>query len=306
MTQTAGAGATVTLSAEALVEALPQLLEVATIEATTLLKKPSPSLTWDDLRLCVKTIKEYVAGGADGVVILQGTDTLEETAFFLDLVLDIPQPVIVTGAMRAATQPGSDGPANLLAAVETATNPVAQNMGVLVVMNDYIHAARYVTKNHTSSVHAFESSLCGPIGLIAEGASLFCYQLLCPTPTFALPDEVAAPKVGIFRFAFGQTWDFASMTQYDAVVIGAAGGGHVAADDVAPFREVAATLPVVLASRTGNGLVLTRSYAYPGSESELIAAGLIPAGTLNTAKARIVTTLALWNGCDISAETFAF
>lgn len=305
MTAHQASGAVPTLSADELIAALPQLANIADIEAQTLLSKPSPSLTWQDLHSCVDAIDAAIKSGADGVVVLQGTDTLEESAFFLDLVCDYEQPIIVTGAMRAANQPGSDGPANLLAAIETAANPVARNMGVLVVMNDYIHTARYVTKTHTSSVHAVESTLCGPVGFITEGSSLFCYRPVSPTPTFKLPNTVA-PKVGIFRFAFGQSWDFAAMRHYDAVVIGAAGGGHVAADDVAPFRELAASLPVVLASKTGSGLVLTRSYAYPGSESELIEAGLIPASTLNCAKARIVSTLALWNGRDLCADTFAF
>lgn len=305
MTSPKGQGATVTLGAEDLVSALPQLIQLADIRAHTLLNRPSPSLTWDDLRLCRTAIMQAIDDGAEGVVVLQGTDTMEESAFFLDLVCDVEQPIVMTGAMRHGEQPGSDGPANILAAVQTALDPQARDIGVLVVMNDYIHSARYVTKTHTSSVHAFESNLCGPVGIIAEGMSLFCYHPVMKTLTFNLPDT-PAPKVGIFRFAFGQSWSFDAMLNYDAVVIGAAGGGHVAADDVAPFREIAAKLPVVLASRTGNGLVMTKSYSYPGSESELIAAGLIPAGTLNTPKARIVATLALWNGQQLTDQTFAF
>ncbi len=303
MTGEARSTVTCHLTASDLVAAIPQLQESANISTKTLITKPSASLNWDDLRLCYQTIHAAFAAGTDGVVILQGTDTLEDCAYFFDLICKTDHPIVFSGAMRAVTAPGADGPANLLAAVRVAASEAAAKLGVLVVLNDYIHCARYVTKTHTSKLDAFVSPLCGPLGLITENQPLFCYQPFRATDHYQLPDGTP-PQVSVFRYSFGQHWDFAAMEKHAAVVISAAGGGHVAGEDVAPFAELAKKIPVILASRTGNGVVLTNSYAYPGSELELINAGLIPAGALNPTKARILTLLVLWNKLAITPEIF--
>jgi L-asparaginase len=123
MTSSGNEGASPTLSADDLTKSLPQLNDIAIITTETLMMKASASLNWDDIRICHQAILKAIAEGADGVVILQGTDTLEEVAFIFDLLFDIPQPIVVSGAMRATNTPGFDGPANLLAAVSLAGHP---------------------------------------------------------------------------------------------------------------------------------------------------------------------------------------
>jgi L-asparaginase len=113
-------------------------------------------------------IRDAFSRGVDGVVVTQGTDNIEETAFAFDLLVDDERPVVVTAAMRNPSLSGADGPANVRAAVAVAVSPFARGMGCLVVMNDEIHAARFVRKMHASSLSAFTSPQCGPIGVVIE------------------------------------------------------------------------------------------------------------------------------------------
>src|SRR5690606_35815882 len=145
---------------------------------------PSASLGFDDLLALAAEIRGRLArGGVDGVVVTQGTDTLEEAAYLLDLFHTAAEPVVVTGAMRNPALAGADGPANLLAAVRTAAHPASRGRGVLVVLADQIHAASRVRKTHTSGVGAFTSPDSGPLGLVAEGDPWF---LSGPTVRFTL------------------------------------------------------------------------------------------------------------------------
>ncbi|MDQ2994241.1 MAG: asparaginase [Pseudomonadota bacterium] len=303
MTSSGNDGASPTLSANDLTNALPELKTIAHISTETLMMKPSASLNWDDIRICYQAVLSALAEGCDGVVILQGTDTLEEVAFIFDVLLDVAQPIVLSGAMRATNTPGYDGPANLLAAVRIAADKSARDLGVLVVMNDVIHAARFVVKANTGFTHAFMSRIVGPIGLIQENEVRIVYRLTEKTPTFHLPDT-PAPDVGLFSFAFAQRWPFQAMHEYDAIVLEAAGSGHVAGDDVAPLAKLASELPVVFTSRASNGFITQSTYHYPGSEQELIAAGLIPAGQYDGAKTRILTIFALWNKQPIDSALF--
>jgi L-asparaginase len=129
----------------------------------------SPSLTPGNLVDVARTIEEGFASGFDGAVVIQGTDTIEESAFILDLLIGGEKPVVVTGAMRGADAPGADGPANLLAAARVATAPEARGLGTLAVLNYDIHAARFVQKSHTTLPSAFSSPLVGPLGAVVEG-----------------------------------------------------------------------------------------------------------------------------------------
>ena len=148
-----------TLTAEAIARSVPGLHEVADLRTLQFMQRPSTSLTFADVLRLRDELTLRIADGAAGVVVTQGTDTIEETAFALDLLCPGTAPIVVTGAMRGASLPGTDGPANLLAAVQVAASRVARGLGVLVVFNDEIHAARFVSKTHTSKPSAFQSGV---------------------------------------------------------------------------------------------------------------------------------------------------
>ena len=169
MTAGSGPGVVPTLTGEMLVAAVPGLADIAKIDARSFRQLPGAHLQFDDLEALAATIRELSAAGQRGIVVTQGTDTIEETAFALDRLLDLDTPVIVTGAMRNPTLPGADGPANLLAAVQVAISDEARGLGCVVVMNDEVHAARFVRKTHTSSPAAFTSPAAGVIGWVVEG-----------------------------------------------------------------------------------------------------------------------------------------
>jgi L-asparaginase len=169
MTGGTGSGISPTLTGADLVRAVQGIEAVAELEAVSPMKVPGASLSVNDILGVAGLVDERLAAGADGVVVVQGTDTIEETAFLLDLVVRSDKPVIVTGAMRGAEAAGADGPANILAAVIVAGTPGARGLGTLVVLNDEIHAARFVQKSHTALPSAFTSPLAGPLGHVAEG-----------------------------------------------------------------------------------------------------------------------------------------
>ena len=165
-----GPGVRPSLTGEALVGSVPKLSEVADVSAASVRRVPGWALTLDDLLEVAAEAKRRIDEGAAGIVVTQGTDSIEETAFALDLLVDREAPVVVTGAMRNPTLPGADGPANLLAAVQVAASEAARDIGAVVVMNDEVHAARFVRKAHTQSPAAFRSAPAGPIGWVSEGA----------------------------------------------------------------------------------------------------------------------------------------
>ncbi len=150
MIPSASGGIAPKLGASELVSSVPELAELATIEARSPFKLPSPSLTPAIIVEVARTIDEALRSGFDGAVLIQGTDTIEESAFLLDLLVGSDKPVVVTGAMRGADAPGADGPANLLSSAIVAASPQAHKAGVLVVLNYDIHAARFVQKSHTA------------------------------------------------------------------------------------------------------------------------------------------------------------
>ncbi|WP_138906435.1 asparaginase [Streptomyces chryseus] len=269
---------------------------------------PGASLTFEDLMELVAAIDKTLEGGdVEGVVITQGTDTIEETAFFLDLHHGRDQPVIVTGAMRNSTMASPDGPANLYAAVVAAADPQLRGAGALVVLNDEIHAARHVRKTHTTSPAAFASPGAGPIGRIAEDR----VRLAAPLPrrygSLVPPSRDA--RVGLYTVSLGDdgTLVGAWKGRCDGLVVAAFGVGHVPQRLVESLERLAAIIPVVLASRIGNGPVLTRTYGFPGSEMDLINRGLVSAGDLSAYQARLLLQALLAQDSDREtiAEKFA-
>lgn len=170
MTPDAGASGVVPkLGAEELAASLPGLASAAELSTHTLFQLPSASIGPLHVLAALHWAGAQIQAGADGVVLTQGTDSIEETAYLLDLYWPFSRPLVVTGAMRAPTTAGADGPANLLAAVVTAGARASHRRGVLVVMNDEVHAARWVRKSHSLAVQAFSSPETGPLGRLVEG-----------------------------------------------------------------------------------------------------------------------------------------
>ena len=169
MTRDATGGIAPTLTADALLQAVPGLSDVADVIPQSPFRIPGASLTIPHLVQVAKAAAAAVAQGATGVIVVQGTDTIEETAFALDCLWTESAPLVVTGAMRGPEAAGADGPANLLAAAIGASAPALRDMGVLVVLNDQVHAAANVAKTHTGLCSAFVSRGAGPIAEICEG-----------------------------------------------------------------------------------------------------------------------------------------
>jgi L-asparaginase len=288
-------GATPTLTAEVLAKSAAGIDEIAELTTVQVMQRPSPSITFRDLLGLRDEIEHRLADGAAGVVVTQGTDTMEETAFALDLLCLGEAPIVFTGAMRNPSRPGADGPANLLAAVQVAASTQARRLGALVVMNDEIHGARFVAKAHTSSLAAFQSRPAGPLGWVSEGRTVIAAR---PAGRFHVhvPSDTDVPPVALIRLGFdddGRVLPALAGLGFRGAVIEGFGGGHVTPRMVPLVEHLAREMPVVLASRTGSGETLQSTYRYPGSEIELLELGLIPAGALNGLKARLLLSLCL-------------
>lgn len=279
-----------------LLAAVPGARDLADIRARNLANVPSTEITPGLLLDLLAAIRTHEAEGVAGVVVTQGTDTIEETSFFLDLLHGGDMPVVVTGAMRNPTLPGPDGAANLHAAIACAADPAFRGQGVLVAFDDLIHAAAWVQKTDTSATGAFRSP--APLGWIAEGRPV----LRAPSArrqAIAVPPGAELPFVPILKPGLG---DGPGLLQaaLDAgatgIVLELAGGGHVAASWLAAIDAAVARVPVVFASRTRGGRVLARTYGQPGAEIDLRARGLTGSGDLDALKARLLLALLLMAG----------
>ncbi|HRO61095.1 MAG TPA: asparaginase domain-containing protein, partial [Burkholderiaceae bacterium] len=186
MMRAGAAGIVPTLTAADLVASVPGIEGIASLETVSPMRVASASLSIDELIELARMLERRLATDIDGAVVIQGTDTIEETAWLLDLLVGGNGPVVVTGAMRGAEAPGADGPANLLAAAIVAGSPQARGLGTLVVLNDQVHAARFVQKSHTALPSAFASPISGPLALVAEGSVRF-HSRLTRTATLELP-----------------------------------------------------------------------------------------------------------------------
>jgi L-asparaginase/Glu-tRNA(Gln) amidotransferase subunit D len=279
-------------------------LDVRDVEAV-----PSAALAYRQILDLVDAAGAAVAGGATGVVVTQGTDTLEETAFLADLVWPHPEPLVFTGAMRNPTLAGPDGPANLLAAARVAAAPAARDLGVLVAFNDEIHAARFARKTHSTSTATFASPNAGPLGHVIEGG----VRLLTRPPRHApLPpvdrDRLAAARVALHTVTLDDDPALldALTPGLDGLVVAGFGVGHVPPDLAPALGALASRMPVVLASRTGAGSVLRNTYGAVGSETDLRRRGLVSGGLLDPYKAKVLLRLLLAGGADRAAVAEAF
>jgi L-asparaginase len=254
---------------------------------------PSAHFTFDT----IWGIRERVAELAEdhdvrGIVITHGTDVMEETAYLLDLTVDADKPIVLTGAMRTASDVGYDGIANLLGAIRVAASDAATGLGTLVVMNQELHAARHVTKTDTQSLDTFKSPPWGPLGRVDRDRVVVeqhvrrqhvpCSRL---DPNVYLVELSVGVDDGVLRYLMGR--DAAG------VVIEVLGGGRVPPWWMPTIREaIERAIVVVIASRCPSGRVYD-SYGYEGAYKDLVEAGAVFAEGLNGQKARIKLMVAL-------------
>jgi L-asparaginase len=293
------AGVVPSLDAEQLVATVPGLADLDfDLRVIDFRSRPGASLTIADLTELAAEVRQHFDAGSTGAVVTQGTDTIEETAYLLDLLHDRPEPIVVTGAMRNPTLAGPDGPANLLAALQVAASPETAGLGCLVVFADEIHAAARVRKTHATSPATFASPIGGPLGYLVEGTPVVInrpvHRLTVARP---LPRQ---PRVGVYTATFGDDGMLLDkLSAYlDGLVIGAFGAGHVPGSWVPSLANLAERMPVVLSSRTGAGPVLRDTYGFAGSERDLLGRGLIRAGLLDPYKSRILLHCLLAAGIE--------
>ena len=293
-------GVTPNIPAGDVIRGIPGLAEVAQMRAETLRTVPSAEITLPDLHDVVAAGRRAVQEGSAGVLLAVGTNLLEEVAYALDLLWTEQAPLVVTGAMRNPTLAGADGAANVLGATITALSPAAREQGVLIVFNNEIHAARFVRKMHTTKPSTFASPLVGPIGWISESHCGIPFRL-STRYSIAAPPADPMVDVAIVQAVFGSGTEVLEQigdSTCGGLVVEATGPGHVSSSWAKELKRLAATMPVVLASRAGAGELLASTYDFEGSEIDLLGSGLISAGWLDGRKARILLMLALTAGAD--------
>ncbi len=268
-----------------------------TVERHDLALKPSASVDLSDVAALADAIQRAAAYGMNGAVVTHGTDTLEETAFALELMLGNAIPVVVTGAMRSADSIGADGPANLAAAINIAADPKARDYGVMVLFGDEIHAAHMVRKVHSARPHAFSSEPYGPIGHVVESVVHFEMTSCVVLPRLTLGGPI--PVVPILQAGMDlepETIRAFKGTEIAALIIAGVGGGHVSARATPALEALAREKPVVITSRVGMGPTLQNSYAYSGGDIDLQKRGVLNGGRWRPSQVRILVQLALSSG----------
>ncbi len=273
------------------IDNIQQFANITEVEAFNL---PSPHITPERMLELEELISNLMKNNSyDGIVITHGTDTLEETAYFLELSTNFNIPIVLTGAMRSSNEIGSDGVYNLMSAVRVAAADAANGKGVLVVLNDEIHTATNVTKTHSSSVSTFQSPQYGPIGIVTKSAIHFHHAPLSRT---YLPVESISKKVAMFKIYAGMESDLLvsiSTLGYDGVVLEGLGQGNVPPDLVVGIRRLLSEgLPVILVSRCFNGIAQD-IYAYEGGGKMLKDMGVRFEHGLSGQKARLKLLLEL-------------
>ncbi len=289
------------LSAEQLAKSIPGISELATIHAKTLAKLPSGSLSFKVLFDALDWANNEVDEGAKAVILTQGTDTLEESAFLLSLYWQKPQPLIITGAMRAPMAAGADGPANLLSSLLVAIDEQSIGRGVMVVMNDEIHSPYFVRKSQSLKVETFKSGLIGPLGAVVEAKPVF-FRFTDRLPKPLSQPKTLDKKVALVEACFSSGSDHLELVFssgiYQGVVIAGFGSGHVSFEEADIIKNYAHKLPVIMATRAYSGPTSEKTYGYKGSEIDLMRGGVLMGGWLSPLKARLLLWALLSAGHD--------
>ena len=275
---------------DVLINAVPEIKNLANIKGEQIANIDSADMT-DEIWLTLgKRVNSLLASpDVDGIVITHGTDTMEETAFFLHLTIKSDKPVVLVGAMRPSTAMSADGPKNLYNAVALAASPKARNKGVMIAMNDRIQSARGATKTHALNVETFKSPNSGDMGYILDGNVFFNYTPFQPhtrKSVFNIDRIESLPKVDILYSYANDGSGIAAKALFKAgtkgIVVAGTGAGSIHKYQKEVLKNLMQQgLVVVQSSRVGSGIVLANS-----DDSKL---GFIGAHDLNPQKARIFT-----------------
>lgn len=287
------------LNIETLIEAVPEMKALANIKGEQIVKIGSQDMSDSVWLKLVKAINQQCAA-TDGFVITHGTDTMEETAYFLDMTVKCEKPVVLVGAMRPATEKSADGPLNLYNSIVAAKDPKSAGRGVLVAMNDVVLGARDVTKTSTTAVQTFSSPNFGSLGYVHN--SKVDYERspeskhTVNTP-FNVNELNELPKVGIiYAYANMPTEPLKALLDagYQGIVVAGVGNGNMNAENLALLEEAAKKgVAVVRSSRVPTG------YTTRDAEVDDSKYGFAASGTLNPQKARVLLQLALTQTKDI-------
>jgi len=282
------------MSSEEIMSMVTNIDKIADIEIVSFGRMPGPHMSIEMMMELSNLSKELLErSDIDGLVITHGTDTLEETAYFLDLNLSTNKPVIVVGAMRNGSELGYDGPSNLSAAICTAVSSQASGKGVLVVMNNEVNSAIEVTKTNTLSLDTFKSMEFGPLGIVDNDEVIFYRTILKHD---SIETDTVNSNVHLIKSVAGMDSDiidYLISKKTNGLIIEAMGRGNVPPNMVSGIkRAIDKEIPVVIVSRCPKGRVLD-SYGYEGGGKMLRDYGAIFGGHLNGQKARIKLILAL-------------
>lgn len=282
------------LSDKEIISMVTGIERYAEIESHSFSSLPSPHMTPQLMLKLSKFVKELVGrDDIDGVVITHGTDTLEETAYMLDLTLDTVKPVVVTGAMRSSSELGYDGPFNLATSICTAISKKAQNRGVLVCFNGELNSAREVTKGNSMALNAFRTPNFGPIGIVDNDNVIFYRK--SPKGKHVEVEELV-DDVALIKCSAGMDSafiDFAISSGYKGLVVEALGRGNIPPQMVSGVeRAIKNGIPVVIVSRCFEGRVF-ECYGYEGGGKDLRNKGVIFGDTMQGQKARIKLMVAI-------------
>ena len=298
---TAG-GKVPTLDGAAILARAPGIEAIADLVPVDLGRTPASHFTFPKLFEIAGEIRRWQADASiDGVIVVQGTDVIEETAFLWDLVLDGDAPVIVTGAMRAASDANDDGPDNLRNAVRCAASPELRGSGVLVVLDGTINPADAVTKTHAAALDTFQCLDTGPLGVVRDGRVVVEHAR---GPRRHVATDRAADGVALLTAHVamdGSLLDAAASLEPPGIVVEATGAGNTAASVVdAAERAIGRGIVVAFTSRCPAGAA-NAAYAFPGGGATWVRAGAILAGHLSGPKARIALASGLGAGLNRAA-----
>nr|WP_300006111.1 asparaginase [Tissierella sp.] len=282
------------LNSDEIMAMMDNIEEIVDVEPVNFGNLPSPHILPSHMMELANIINDNIyREDIHGVIITHGTDTLEETAYFLDLIIDQPKPIIIVGAMRNNSELGYDGSSNLSAAICTASSPRALNKGVLVVMNNEVNAAGEVVKTHTLSLDTFKSPEFGPLGVVDNDEVIF-YRDIVNRKHIKTNDM--EEKVGLIKVVSGMgsdIIDFYIDSGYKGIVLEALGRGNIPPQMIEGVeRAISKGIPIVMVSRCHTGRVLD-TYGYKGGGKHLRDLGVIFGGNLPGHKARIQLMLIL-------------